>query len=195
MDSFSNTVDDLLNIFDLLDNETRQHSQNVAYYTYLLAKRTGCLEESLMNYYYYGLFHDIGKLRVDIKILRKSSRLSDEEFIEIQNHTKYGESLVNEYYLEDDDFKKVLLDVVRHHHERIDGTGYPDRLMCNEINFPVRIVSVADAFDAMLSHRCYKQSLCINDALYELKNQSDKQFDSLIVELILQGYRKEEVFK
>lgn len=183
----------LLSLIDLLDNETRQHSLNVAYYTSILAGRLDISESDITNYYYYGLFHDIGKLNVSIDILRKSSRLNDVEYLEIQKHTLYGEQLVTEYYLDDDEFKSVLLDVVKHHHERVDGSGYPDRLSYDEISLPVRIVSVADAFDAMLSHRCYKNSLGINDALKELKSQSDKQFDSLVVDLVFRGFKLEEL--
>lgn len=193
MDLFMGRIENLLNLIDLLDNETRQHSLNVAYYTSILAGRLGVSECDITNYYYYGLFHDIGKLNVNIEILRKSSRLNDVEYAEIQRHTLYGENLVNENYLEDDEFKKVLLDVVKHHHERVDGSGYPDRLSYDEILLPVRIVSVADAFDAMLSHRCYKNSLGINDALKELKHQSDKQFDSLVVDLVFRGFKLEEL--
>lgn len=184
----------LLNLIDLLDNETRQHSLNVAYYTSILAGRLDISESDITNYYYYGLFHDIGKLNVSIDILRKSSRLNDIEYSEIQKHTLYGEKLVIENYLGgDDEFKSVLLDVVKHHHERVDGSGYPDRLSYDEISLPVRMVSVADAFDAMLSHRCYKNSLGINDALKELKHQSDKQFDSLVVDLVFKGFKVEEL--
>lgn len=193
MDIFMSKIENLLNLIDLLDNETRQHSLNVAYYTSILARRLGVEDSEIIYYYYYGLFHDIGKLNVNIEILRKSSRLNDIEYAEIQRHTLYGENLVNENYLEDDEFKLVLLDVVRHHHERVDGSGYPDRLSYDEILLPVRIVSVADAFDAMLSHRCYKNSLGINDALKELKSQSDKQFDSLVVDLVFRGFKLEEL--
>lgn len=193
MDILINKVKKLLNLIDLLDNETRQHSLNVAYYTSILAGRLGVTESDITKYYYYGLFHDIGKLNVSLDILRKSSRLNDIEYSEIQKHTLYGEQLVIENYLEDDDFKLVLLDIVRHHHERVDGSGYPDRLSSDEILLPVRIVSVADAFDAMLSHRCYKSSLGINDALKELKCQSNKQFDSLVVDLVFRGFKVEEL--
>lgn len=193
MDIFMSKIGKLLSLIDLLDNETRQHSLNVAYYTSILAGRLDISESDITNYYYYGLFHDIGKLNVSIDILRKSSRLNDVEYLEIQKHTLYGEQLVTEYYLDDDEFKSVLLDVVKHHHERVDGSGYPDRLSYDEISLPVRIVSVADAFDAMLSHRCYKNSLGINDALKELKSQSDKQFDSLVVDLVFRGFKLEEL--
>lgn len=193
MDIFMSKIGKLLSLIALLDNETRQHSLNVAYYTSILAGRLDISESDITNYYYYGLFHDIGKLNVSIDILRKSSRLNDVEYLEIQKHTLYGEQLVTEYYLDDDEFKSVLLDVVKHHHERVDGSGYPDRLSYDEISLPVRIVSVADAFDAMLSHRCYKNSLGINDALKELKSQSDKQFDSLVVDLVFRGFKLEEL--
>ncbi|HOJ81377.1 MAG TPA: HD domain-containing phosphohydrolase, partial [Clostridiales bacterium] len=127
-----------------------------------------------------GNFHDIGKIGTPDDILLKTDKLSDEELKEIQKHPLKGARILSAVSM----FKDVV-PVVKCHHERIDGTGYPEGLSGDSIPLLARIISVADAFDAMLSDRAYRSRLTLEEARQQLLNGSGTQFDSHIVSVFL----------
>jgi HD-GYP domain-containing protein (c-di-GMP phosphodiesterase class II) len=132
-----------------------------------------------------GFFHDIGKVKIPDSILNKPGRLTDEEFEIIKKHPVIGEQILSSIASLRD-----VLPVVRHHHERWDGKGYPDRLSGDNIPFEARIVSVADAYDAMVSDRPYRKGMSAEKAIEELEKCAGSQFDPLIVKAFMKVLKK-----
>jgi len=164
---------------ELKDPYTRGHSERVAHYARLLAIATGKYNEDELNSFHYAcLLHDIGKVNIPDHILMKPGRLSYDEFEIIKTHPVVGVEAV----------KKVegldqSLDVIKSHHERWDGKGYPDQLKGEEITQLARIVSIADAFDAMTSSRSYRSALPAEEAYSRIIDGKGTQFDPELVEL------------
>jgi HD-GYP domain-containing protein (c-di-GMP phosphodiesterase class II) len=131
------------------------------------------------------LLHDIGKIGIEEKILRKPSKLTDHEWEQVKNHAALGGSIIKPIKFLQEGEK-----IVRHHHEWYDGSGYPDGLKGNAIPLFSRIIAVADAFDAMTSVRPYRENLGVYTALDELRRFSGKQFDPGIVELFLNAFEE-----
>lgn len=156
------------------------HCLRVANYAARIASVLCLMEEQQKLIYRAGLFHDIGKIMVEKSILYKTSALTVQERRIIEKHTCWGELILHNVY-----FLKPVLPIVLHHHERFDGTGYPSKLQGDDIPFGARILSVADAFDAMTYPRIYRKTLAPEDALEELKRCSGKQFDPLIVKAFI----------
>lgn len=157
------------------------HSVKVASYSVQLATKAGLQKSEVKSIYFGALLHDVGKLRIPEPILQKPGPLTRDEYEVIQQHPKFGA----EYIAVSSD-TRVYEDIVRHHHERLDGMGYPDGLIASQISPAVRIVTIADAFDAMTSHRVYRKALCIGDALDELYRGAGTQFDPVFVALFAQ---------
>lgn len=167
--TFANTI-------DAKDSYTKGHSQRVAYYSRELARRLGYDEEFQRDIFYVALLHDIGKIGVQDAILKKSAKLTYDEFNEIKEHTSMGGDILK-------NFTAIpgIEEGARYHHEKYDGTGYMEGLKGEEIPIFARIIAVADAFDAMSSERCYRNSLDIDTIIDELRKYSGKQFDPEIV--------------
>ncbi len=169
---------------DARDPYTGGHSARVAKLSSEIGDRiglTGKLLEKLMT---CATFHDIGKIGVPDYVLHKEGELTDEEFSQIKAHPSIGENILKQISPQDE--IKDLLPGVRSHHERIDGKGYPDGLVGNEIPLYGRIIAVADAFDAMTSDRPYRKGMTIEKAVAILKNGSGTQWDSEMVEALTQ---------
>lgn len=147
-------VKSFISTLDAKDPYTRGHSERVALIAQQLAKQLGYTGEFLEDIYLSGLLHDIGKIGVDDRILRKEGRLTDQEFAQIQKHPMIGYRILS-------GIKKLknILPGIRNHHEQIDGQGYPDRLTGNDIPLMARIIAVADAYDAMGSDRPYRNGM------------------------------------
>ncbi|WP_270182588.1 HD-GYP domain-containing protein [Alkalihalobacillus sp. CinArs1] len=162
---------------ELKDPYTRGHSQRVAAYSCMLAKRiNGFSSEQLANFNYACLLHDVGKVNIPDSILMKPSRLNNEEFNVIKTHPTVGaEALSGIKGLE------CCLDVVKYHHERWDGRGYPEGLKGEEIPFLARITAVADAFDAMTSSRSYRPAMSLTEAYSQIIEGEGTQFDPEMV--------------
>lgn len=124
--------------------------------------------------------HDIGKLGISKVILNKHAKLNNVDYSIVKYHSLIGYSIINDC-LNDKD----LALIVKHHHERYDGTGYPDGLRGKEIPFLSRVLSIIDSFDAMREQRPYRASLTLNEALLELLNGKGKQFDSELVDVFI----------
>lgn len=122
-----------------------------------------------------GLFHDIGKIGIPDSILQKEAKLSDDEYSQIKNHPTIGAHI-----LQNATIFKDILPIVKHHHERYDGNGYPGRLKGEEIPYLARIAAVADSFDAMTSKRSYRNSLPLDIVKSEIEKCSGTQFDPKI---------------
>lgn len=162
------------------DTYTRGHSDRVSEYSVLLGKKLGLSEEDINTLKIGGLFHDIGKIGVPDSILLKESKLTDDEYSEIKNHPSIGAHILSNATI----FKDVV-PIVKHHHERYDGNGYPGKLKGEEIPYLARIAAVADAFDAMTSRRTYRDSLAIDTVKSEIERCKGTQFDPILADVFL----------
>jgi HD-GYP domain-containing protein (c-di-GMP phosphodiesterase class II) len=169
---------------ELKDPYTRGHSERVAHYARLLAIATRKYNEDELNSFHYAcLLHDIGKVNIPDQILMKPDRLTLEEFEVIKTHPLVGMEAVKKVQGLDQS-----LDVIKSHHERWDGKGYPDQLKGEEISHLARIVSIADAFDAMTSSRSYRSALSVDEANKRILEGKGTQFDPELVDLFQKVY-------
>lgn len=172
---------------------TGDHSKRVGILARETARRIGIPEWRLDQVVYAALLHDIGKIAVDERILEKPGKLTDAEFAEIKKHPSYGEQILSQITDLQDASKWV-----RHHHEKLDGNGYPDRITRRDIPLESRLISVIDAFDAMTDNqadghkRLYREPVSVEYALEELKRCSGSQFDAEIVQQFTQVVREVE---
>ncbi len=180
---FADTIRALIAAVEAKDTYTYGHSARVTRYSLMLARQLEINQVELRRLEYLALLHDIGKIGIDEKILRKSTRLSEEEWDVVRNHSVIGGSIVRPIK-----FLPTGDKIIRHHHERFNGTGYPDGLKGEDIPLFSRIIAVADSFDAMTSLRPYRKTMEPNEALEELKRCSGEQFDPELVELFIQAY-------
>ena len=164
---------------DAKDSYTRGHSDRVSHLARLMAIELELSPDEIDLISTAGLVHDLGKIGVPENVLRKPTRLTNEEFALIKLHPDIGRKIVQGIPLL---FRAVPS--VLHHHERWDGTGYPRGLKGEQIPLFARILAVADAFDAMSSPRCYKDPISINFVLAEIERGKDTQFDPEVVEAI-----------
>lgn len=162
------------------DPYTRGHSDRVAEYSELIGKYLNLSEDDLHILKIGGLFHDIGKIGVPDSILLKTSKLTDDEYSEIKNHPSIGSHILSNASLFQD-----IIPVVKHHHERYDGYGYPGKLVGDNIPFLARITTVADSFDAMTSRRTYRDSMPIDIVKQEIEKNKGTQFDPKIADTFL----------
>ena len=178
--AYMQTIETLRYVVETRDSETRGHSERVSKLAGAIALQMGfdAKEKELIET--AGLFHDIGKVGVPDSVLLKNGKLTDEEYDQIKLHPSAGEKILSTYT----PFKDIL-PIVRQHHERYGGGGYPDGLAGDEICPGARVISVADSFDAMVSNRTYRKGLGMQKAIEELKNGSSKQFDAEVVKAFL----------
>jgi len=176
-----NIVRALARTIDAKDRYTNGHSQRVANYSVELAKRLGKTAEEQSDIYYAGLLHDVGKIRVPEEVINKPGKLTDEEFEQIKIHPVTGYHILKDIF-ED---KKIAIGA-KFHHERYDGTGYPNGLMGENIPEIARIIGVADAYDAMASNRSYRSALSQEVVRSEIVKGKGKQFDPKIADAMLQ---------
>ena len=162
------------------DPYTRGHSDRVSEYSELIGKYLNLSEDDLHKLKIGGLFHDIGKIGVPDSILLKTSRLTDDEYSEIKNHPSIGAHILSNASLFQD-----IIPIVKHHHERYDGFGYPGKLAGEDIPYLARIAAVADSFDAMTSKRTYRDSLPIDIVKQEIEKNKGTQFDPKITDVFL----------
>ena len=161
------------------DNSTRGHSQRVAEICLRIGARFGLDTEAMRLLRTGALLHEIGKVRIDDEILLKPGRLTDEEFGILRMYPIYGYQMCEPLGLSSE-----TLMLIRNHAERLDGSGYPDRLKMGDIPLPLRILSVADAFDAMSSHRSYRAGMGHRERTEQLNRFAGTQFDPTVVETL-----------
>ncbi len=187
--AYMETIDLIRKMVDAKDDYTRGHSDRVSFYGVNIARALGRTEEYVERVRIGGLFHDIGKIGVPDAILRKPSRLTDEEYCVIKRHPERGKQLLASL----SSFRDIL-PMVEYHHEWYNGKGYPKGLSGNDIPEMARIISVADAFDAMTSKRTYRDSLSVDQAVSELKKGKNTQFDSMIVDAFIGVIHSSDLF-
>jgi putative nucleotidyltransferase with HDIG domain len=178
-DSFDQMVTSIVDAIEMKDKYTRGHSERVSQLSLLVAVDLGLTYDERRLVRYAALLHDVGKIGVPLCIINKPGPLDDDEFAEIQRHPSIGADI-----LRDIDFLAPALDVVRYHHERLDGRGYPYGVSSDDLDLMVRIVTAADAFDAMTSTRSYRRALTVGDAIAELRRCAGRQFDPVVVESV-----------
>ncbi|HSV94209.1 MAG TPA: HD domain-containing phosphohydrolase [Desulfobacterales bacterium] len=177
------TLYGFVNALEARDLYTRQHSSRVTEIALVLGRELGCSNEELTVLNFAGPLHDIGKIGIRDEILLKPDRLSTDEFEKIKEHPVIGANMLNQLGLWERERQ-----IIRCHHERFDGSGYPDGLRREEIPFLARILSVADAYDAMASDRAYRKRMEEALILRIIQEGSGTQFDPLIVTAFQKAY-------
>ena len=162
------------------DTYTRGHSDRVSQFSVLIGKKLGLSDNDLKTLQIGGLFHDVGKIGVPDAILQKQSKLTDDEYSEIKNHPSIGAHILSSATI-----FKDMIPIVKHHHEKYDGTGYPGKLAGENIPYLARIAAIADSFDAMTSRRTYRDSLPIDTVIAEFRRCKGTQFDPEITDVFL----------
>ncbi|MFT4413788.1 HD-GYP domain-containing protein [Fredinandcohnia humi] len=170
----------LANTLDSRDAYTLHHSENVAKYAVKIAEEMK-LSKHLCEHIRIGcLLHDIGKIGIPERILNKKEKLTIDEYNVIKNHPTIGYNIIKHVATFN---QNGVLDIVLHHHERYDGTGYPEGLKGDEIPLAARIVAVADSFDAMTSKRIYRDELEMEHTINEICKNKGTQFDPEVVDV------------
>lgn len=172
-----------LEIFDLMsqkvdrkDKYTKGHSDRVASFALLLAKELGMKPQVLKSIVAAALLHDIGKIKINDRVLKKEGKLTEEEFELIKKHPGFGVEL-----LRGKEFPWDIKPMILHHHEKLDGTGYPHGLKGEDIPTGVRIISIADVFDALTSDRVYRPAFDTGKALEIMEKESGSSFDPVLL--------------
>ena len=178
--AYLDMVETLRYTVEAKDSYTRGHSDRVSEYSVLIGEKLGLPEDQIKTLRIGGLFHDIGKIGIPDSILLKPAKLTDDEYSQIKNHPSIGAHILGSAVI----FKDII-PIVKHHHERYDGNGYPSRLKGEEIPYMARIAAVADTFDAMTSRRSYRGPIDIEHVKEEIKRCEGTQFDPQIAEAFL----------
>ena len=195
------TISGLANIIENRDMETGEHITRTTYYVKKLAEHArdeGVYADILTDHYIELLetlapMHDVGKIVVSDKILKKPGKLTPAEYEEMKKHTSEGGRVVREILkdISDEEYLRFASDIATYHHERWDGSGYPKGLKGEEIPLCARIMAIADVFDALISERCYKDAMPIEDALKIMKEEGDSHFDPKLLEVFLKHIQED----
>lgn len=165
---------------EVKDMYTNGHSLRVAEYSREIARRAGCSREMQDDIYRMGLLHDVGKIGVPDTILHKTAQLTEDESAIIRNHTVMGAKILENI----EEFPRLFTGA-RWHHERYDGKGYPDGIAGEQIPLEVRVIAIADAYDAMSSRRSYRGVLPQETVRLEIAKGKGTQFDPELTEIVL----------
>ncbi len=184
--SYEAAVGALCQAVETKDLYTRGHSDRVSRGSVMIAREIGMRGERVEAIRYAGMLHDVGKLGVATRVLQKTGKLTEEEYAAIQLHPMRGLDIVREIGFLDEALAGIM-----HHHERIDGRGYPMGLAGDEIPEFARILAVADAFDSMTSTRSYRGARPVVEAIAELRKWSGTQFDPAFVDAFVAAIRRE----
>jgi len=186
---YEETIDTLRLTVDAKDEYTRGHSDRVSKYAVQIGKCFSDITQHDLDLLRVGgTFHDIGKIGTTDDILLSDKKLESNEYLEIQKHPTTGAKILSALTM----FKDIV-PLVMNHHERIDGKGYPSGLNGDQIPFLARILSVADAFDAMTTNRVYRNKLSLDEAILQLEKSAGTQFDAIVVAKFVELIRKGEV--
>lgn len=170
------------------DNYTRGHSERVMKYGVKIAEKLSMEQEDIDKIKYAGVLHDVGKIGIPENILQKNGGLSDEEYAIIKTHPEKGAKILSHM-----SSLNEINEIVKYHHERIDGKGYPEGLKGEEIPLGAKILAIADTFDAMTSDRPYRKGLPLEIVKIEIENNKGKQFDEKIADLVIDMINKGEL--
>ena len=179
--SYLESIETLRNTVEVKDIYTKGHSDRVSAYSLLIGEKLNLSQEEMKTLKIGALFHDIGKIGIPDGILLKTDKLTEDEYSEIKNHPSIGAHILSDASIFAD-----IIPIVKHHHERYDGRGYPGKLAGNDIPLLARIVAVADTFDAMTSKRSYRQALDFDYTRAEIAKCSGTQFDPSIAKAFLE---------
>lgn len=179
--SYLESIEVLRKTVEVKDVYTRGHSDRVSEYSLLIGEKLNLPSEQMKTLKIGALFHDIGKIGIPDAILLKTDKLTDDEYSEIKNHPAIGAHILSNASIFAD-----IIPIVKHHHERYDGKGYPARLAGEDIPYLARIVAVADTFDAMTSRRSYRQALDFDYTTNEIERCKGTQFDPAIADIFLE---------
>lgn len=179
-DLFQSTVSVLAETIEKRDPYTAGHTQRVTNYSVMTAEFLGLSQKEISDLRLSAILHDIGKIGVRDHILLKPAALEHGEFEQMMRHTEHGADILNHSRL-----LRSIVDGVRYHHERFDGTGYNHGLRGYDIPLHARIISVADAFDAMTTDRPYRRGMDLATAVGEIRKGAGSQFDPAIVDAFL----------
>lgn len=167
----------LLNTISAKDHYTEEHSSRVSKLAALFGEYLNLSDYDIENLKVVGLFHDIGKIGIPDRILLKEGKLTDEEYDTIKLHPVIGANIFNST-----DIFRHLAPIILSHHEKVDGTGYPNHLTSKEIPYLSKILAICDSFDAIVSKRPYKEKASLEYGLNQLKNGVGKQFEKDLVD-------------
>jgi hypothetical protein len=184
--AYEATVGALCQAVETKDFYTRGHSDRVSRGSVMIAREIGMRGDRVEAIGYAGMLHDVGKLGVPTKVLQKTGKLTEEEYAAIQLHPMRGLDIVREIGFLDEALAGIM-----HHHERIDGRGYPMGLVGDEIPEFARVLAVADAFDSMTSTRSYRGARPVDQAIEELRKWSGTQFDPAFVDAFVAALKRE----
>jgi len=184
--SYLSTITSLARTIEAKDPYTGGHTERVRDFALLLAREMGLGAEDLRAVEVGAIIHDIGKIGIPDGILTKPGKLTDEEFDAMRRHPE-----ISSYIVSDLDLPQIVQDMVRSHHERWDGGGYPDSLAGDDIPLAARILSVADTVDAMTSNRSYRQALRVEVAVAEIRKLAGAQFCPTVAETFLRCYERD----
>lgn len=182
--TYNETLRALVTALDTRDSETGGHSERVTLIALSIAYQMKLDEKLIQQIHWGALLHDVGKIGIPDQVLRKQGILSEEEWIIMRSHPKAGYEMLKEI-----PFLLPALDVVLHHHEKYDGSGYPSGLSGQNIPLAARIFAVADAFDAMTNDRPYRKAFTQAEAVAEIERCANTQFDPQVVEAFIQALR------
>lgn len=190
----------LANLIESRDTETGGHVARTSEYVKTLAedlKADGVYTDIINDHFIFLLYnlapmHDVGKILVSDKILRKPGRLTPEEYEEIKKHASMGGTVARQVLsgIADEEYLNFVSDIATYHHERWDGNGYPNKLSGEDIPLCARIMAIADVFDALVSKRCYKEAMPVEEAFKEIEKESETHFDPKLVEVFLKHKEK-----
>lgn len=177
----SNTIKDLMDIvkkFEEKDVYTKDHSSRLQYYCLKIARKLKISNDNLESIALSAYFHDLGKINVPDYILNKPGKLTDEEFEKIKKHPEDGFNMVKETML------RPVAEIIKQHHERLDGSGYPLGLKGEDILIEARIIAVVDSYDAMTSDRSYRKAVTSKEAMEDLWSLSGTKYDEDVVKAL-----------
>ncbi len=183
--NFYGILRSLVNALEAKDLYTGKHSERVTRYAIKVAETMGCTSAQIESLRTAGYLHDIGKIGIQDSILTKPGPLTAQEYELVKKHPVIGDTIVSELGLSPEERT-----IIRHHHERWDGDGYPDGLRGTQISLIARIVTVADAFDAMTSKRAYRDAMSMDESLAELVKNRGRQFDPEVVDAFVHVAQK-----
>ena len=191
----SHIISGMANLIESRDTETGEHVNRTSRYVKIIAetaRKKGVYADQISDNFIMLLFtlapmHDVGKIVVSDQILKQPRRLTDAEFEVMKNHARAGGTVVKKILggITDEEYIHFAADIATYHHERWDGTGYPLGLKGEEIPLSARIMAIADVFDALISKRCYKDAISIDDAVTIIKSESGTHFDPQLVNVFL----------
>jgi putative nucleotidyltransferase with HDIG domain len=184
---YHDTIQAFSAAIDAKDEYTKDHSYRVASYAVAIARELGWKKKDVEGIYVAGLLHDIGKIIIDTRVIKKGEELTTVEINEIKKHPQVSYAILSKIKFP----WKNIEHFVRHHHERPDGKGYPDSLIAPELSEGEKILALADAFDAMTTDRPYREKLGIEEAFHEVMRCSGTQFDKRITNTFFNILRKE----